>query len=440
MMSRIRLGAIGAIAAVMVFSSPAHAQSDDEAQSQLGGYVAGAAAWAFSFQPTLPALVSTGDVPFETTFSLSNASVKSGGNASARGAIFWPGSAGANLGPLLAVGASQPAIGALIPPWPAAVEASEDSGEVARAVSPAMSMRAFGSKNRAEGDVRAPDINFPGVLKINSVASNSVAEVTDVDVTSGCTVDLEGVSVLDGVVTFATIHSQSLTRSTGDTSNAVGSVQVVGLKVNGIAAELTGDGIHATGFPSDIDAVPGFGAAFPGANPDDALNQALSAAGVTIQLTRATDTVNGGSADRLANGVLVSINNPAIEGSHLDITLAATGSAALASPALDLSVSGAELSAPGGELGGLLEPSATASAAPSSDFSSSNLGGLALGAPSAVGGASSPSASGATQPVSGSLAGYHFDGVPWRLMVVLLLISVFVARWLIRFLRVRLLS
>jgi hypothetical protein len=444
MMTMRTMRKVCAIAALLVLAVPtaARAQTDEDApESQLAGYAAGAAGWAFSFQPTLPALVSTGDVPFETTLSLSNASVKSGGIAAARGAILWPGSAAANLGPLIGVAAGQPAIGALIPPWPAAVEATADSGEVTRNAGPGFSMRAFGSENRAEGDVRAPDVNFPGVLRIHSVASTSVAEVTDVDVTSSCAVHLEGVSILDGAITFDTIHSRSLTRSTGASSNAEGVVQVVGLKVTGIAAELTGDGLHATGFPPEASEVPGLGAAFPGANPDDALNQALSALGASIKLTRATDNVAGGRADRLANGVLITINNPAIAGSHLDITLASTGSAAQATLPLDLSVSGLELSAGGDELGDALNAGgAGTSTPPSSDFSSSTIGDLALGSPS---GGVSPSLS---SPQTGSgelnsaLAGYHFDGVPLSLIIVLLIASALLAHWLRRFLQARLLS
>jgi hypothetical protein len=268
---------------------PAAAQDDEGSQSQLGGYTAGAAGWAFSFQPVIPALLPTGDAPVETTFSLSSATVKSGGNSLGRGSIFWPGSAAANLGPLLGTGAGQPFVGGLVPPYPGFVEASAKDGEQLRAVSPLVTMRAFGSDSRAEGDVRTPDVNLPGLLKIDSVSSNSAAEVTDIDVTSSSVVHLEGVSLVNGAITFAAIHSRSLTRSTGATSSAEGDLQVVGLKVSGIAAELTGDGIHAIGLPEQANQIPGVTEPFPNMNPDVALNQALAALGASIKLTRSVE-------------------------------------------------------------------------------------------------------------------------------------------------------
>ncbi len=431
--------ALGVIVLVALGFAAPSASAQEESESQLGGYIAGAAGWAFSFQPTLPALVSTGDVPFETTFSLSNASVKSGGNASARGALVWPGSAAANLGPILEV-AGQPFLGGLLPPWPAAAEASQRDGEVVKSGGPGMTMRAFGSDKRAEGDVRTPDVNFPGLLRIDSVSSNSVAEVTDVDVTSSCAVHLEGVSILDGAITFNAIHSRSLTRSTGTASNADGDVQVLGLKVNGIAAVLTADGVKAAGLPPGTEQVPGAGSAFPGTNPDDALNQALASLGASIKLTRSVEHTKDGSADRLANGVVVTVKNPAFEGGHFDILLASTGSAALATLPADITVSGVDLSAGGPDLSGALSAPTTGASA-SSDFSSSDLGGLALGPSTATAGAlTAGNDNGAATDLAPSLAGYHFKGVPWRLILVALIVSVFIARWLWVFLQTRLLS
>jgi hypothetical protein len=430
-MMRVRAGAIAMVVACGL-AAPMSARAADESESQLGGYIAGAAGWAVSFQPFIPALLPTGDAPAETTFSLSAANLKSGGNALGRASIFYPGSAAANLGPLLAQGAGQPAIGGLVPPYPGVVAANANDGEVARSVNPGITMRAFGSPERAEGDVRTPDVNFPGVLKIDSVSSNSIAEVTDVDVTSGCTVHLEGVTVL-GLIKIAAIHSRSITSSTGLTATAGGDLQVIGLTVGGVAAELTADGLHATGLPPQADPIPGVGAVFPGNNPDAALNSALAALGATIKLTRSVEKVSGGSADRLANGVLISINNPAVPGSHLDITLASTGSAALASLPVDLDVSGVDLEAPGPDLSAV---GTTPTDLGGTNFGSSPLGSVALG-PSTGAGTIGDGGGSALAP---SLTNYKFKGVSWQLVLLALVVSVLVARWLRRFLQSRLLS
>jgi hypothetical protein len=436
MMRKRAVALLGVTALVsLALARPAGAQ---ESESQLGGYVAGAAGWAFSFQPFLPALLPTGDAPVETTFSLSTASVKSGGIALGRAAIVWPGSAAANLGPLIEQAAGQPGFAGLVPPYPGAVEASARDGEVLRSVSPLVTMRAFGSASRAEGDSRTPDVNLPGVLKIDSVSSNSVAEVSDVDVTSGCTVHLEGVTLLGGAIKIAAIHSRSITTSTGSSGTAGGDLEVAGLTIAGIKAELTAAGLHATGLPSQASPIPGVSAVFPGTNPDAALNKALASLGVSMTLTRPVDKVNGATADRLANGVLISIVNPAVAGGRFDVTLASTGSSAQATPLSDLAGGGLDLGAAGGDLTGALPATSVLGSdttAGTGDFASSNLGGLALG-PSGTG--RGLTGTGAGTALGTDLSAYHFKGVSWQLVLLLLAVSALLARWMRTFLRTRL--
>lgn len=432
---RTRVVAMLAGLLLLLAAPPAVAQSD-ESESQLGGYIAGTAGWAVSMQPIIPALLPTGDAPFETTLALSTANVRSGGNSLGRAALFWPGSAAANLGPLLGTGASQPFVGALIPPYPGFIEASAKDGEQTRSVPPAMTMRAFGSASRAEGDVRTPDVNMPNLLQIDSVSSQSFAEVTDVDVTSSSVVNLEGISIIGGAIKATSIHSKSLTRSTGGSSAAEGVLHVVGLTVTGIAVEVTGDGIRAVGLPPGSEQVPGATAPFPNSNPDAALNQALSALGASIQVTRLSQKASGGAADRLANALVVTVNNPAVPGSRVEITLASTGSAAQATlPA----VFDAEIldTAPdigdAGEVGSdVLGGSEVGSFG---DFAASPEGALALG----------PSPESALDQrgagdLNGDLASYRFGGVPWGWVFVLAVLTVLLARWLTSFLGRRLLS
>jgi hypothetical protein len=415
-----------AFTVLAVVPAPAQAQVED---SQLGGYVAAAGGWAVSFQPFLPALLPTGDAPVETTFSLSTARVTSGDQAAARAALLWPGAAAANLGPLLEQGAGVPGVAGLLPPYPGFIEANAGSGEVVRAVGPLASMRAFGSPSRSEADVRTPDVNVPGVLKIDSVSSNSVADVTDVDVTSGCVVHLNGVSILGGGVKIAAIHSRSSTSSTGSTATSDGDLEVVGLTVGGIAAELTADGVRFAGIPQS-DGVPGVGAPFPGANPDAQLTQALASLGVTIRLTRAVEKISGGTADRLANGVFVSIINPAVEGGRFEFTLASTGSSAQASLPVDTGLDELDLTPIADDVTGALSPP-TDLGIDDGAFGSSALGDLAVG-PSSPGGA--VAADGSVGGLDGDPVSYSFDGVPWQLVVGLLVASALIGRWIRRFL------
>src|SRR5207248_11305029 len=109
------------------------------------------------------------------------------------------------------------------------------------------------------------------------------------------------------------------------------------------------------------------------------LNTALKSLGVSMQLTRPVEHKSGGSADRLANGILISVNDPAFPGSHFDITLASTCSAALATLPVETAVSGLDLSSSGNDLTGSAVPPAVPASSGTGDCGSSPLGILALG-------------------------------------------------------------
>jgi len=121
-MVRHVLAALGVtVVAALQLGPSAAAQTADE---QLAGYVGMAAGAAFSAQPVFPGLLPTGDAPAEVTAALSTANVKSGGNAYASAAAVWPGSAGANAGPLVSTAAGQPIFTQVVPPFPALVQAN----------------------------------------------------------------------------------------------------------------------------------------------------------------------------------------------------------------------------------------------------------------------------------------------------------------------------
>jgi hypothetical protein len=303
--------------ALVALAPAAAAQTADE---ELAGYVGTASGAAFSLQPIFPGLLPTGDAPFEVTGALSTASTKSGGNAFGQAAAVWPGSAAANLGPLLGTAAGQPPLVGLVPPYPAAVTANQDQGEQTQGAEPGPVMRASGKDGAASSTVRAGAVDVPGVFHADAVSSTSSAAVEAGSLVTQTTATLTGVVLGGGAVTIDAVRSTSRATSDGTRSTSTGGTVLTGLKVAGQAAELTGKGLRTTGVPVEV------------------LTKALEAAGIELAVTDADGRSDGGAADRVGSGVTATIVNPAaaanpqFQGSRFVLTLGPTAVGALASP------------------------------------------------------------------------------------------------------------
>lgn len=428
---------VAAVAAVLMlgvlFAIPVHGQESDPG-SNLGGYNSLSSAMAFSFQPYLPALVSTGDVPFEGTIGLATSHVKSGGNAFGRGALIWPGSTAADLGPVLGVAFGQPQLGSLIPKWPLQAQATQGDGEVNTGVAPFVAMKAVGRPDLGQGDTRIGDINIPGVLHIEHISSISTSAVTDSSTSSTTKVELHGVAILNGHITAETIRSTSTTSSLGSAATSSGDVDIIGLKIGGIAVSVTDNGFQVDGLPPDAGDAPGAGGEpFPNQSPEEAVNGVLAALGAKITLFNSISSVVGGKAEHMEPGVIVSVNNPVggtgpIPPGRFDIALAASSSSSSATLPFSL-----------GDVGG------STGGETSSGDSSSGGGSISIGdngvdvGGNTVGNVGQGLGSVATGPLgssNGSLDGvitqhaaYKFGGIPIGLLIALLLLAVVIARF-----------
>lgn len=299
------------------------AAAAQEADDELAGYVGMASGAVFSLQPIFPGLLPTGDAPFEVTGAFTAANVKSGGNAYGQAAAVWPGSAAANLGPLIGTGANQPVFNELIPPYPLAVDANQDDGEQVQGAAPGPVMRANGEAEAAEATTHATGADVPGMLRADSVSSTSRALVEGGQLVTESIVTLAGVTLGDGVVTIDALKSVARATSDGESGEATGSTVITGLAIAGQAAELTEDGLVSAGLPVEV------------------LTTALEGAGITLELTKGAGGAEGGAADRVSAGLIVTIDNPAAAanpqfvGSKFVLSLAPTAVGALASPPFD---------------------------------------------------------------------------------------------------------
>jgi len=405
---------------------------DTSPGANLGGYIAQSSAEAFSLQPYLPALVSTGSVPFEGTIALSTSNVSSGGNSFARGAALWLGSAAGDPGPLIGEGAGQPAIGELFPKWPVQAQATQNDGEVTTGQEPLFEMKADGFVDRSIGDTRMADVNVPGLVHIEHLASTSTSLVHDTNVTNDARVVLHGISLLGGHITIDQLLSYAATTSDGTMATQSGNVAISGLKIGGFSVTVTDKGFEIKGGPPGSEQAPGAGGQpFPNQSPEQAVNAVLSAFHARLTLYRNAGRTAGGEADRIGGALVLSIDNPAggvgpVPPGRFDIILGSTSSTTQVSPAF--AFGGSAPSAGGTSVGGTELPRGETPSSVSLGSGPSPTGSTA----SSVGALGGPSANGSTtqalQP-----SDYHFKGLPIGLVLVLLVVAAVAARYIRRF-------
>jgi len=431
---RARLALLVVLVVGGMYALPAFAQ-DTTPGENLGGYDVNASGLAISVQPVFPAFLPTGDAPFEGTIALSTGRVKSGGNAFGRGSIIWPGNAASDPGPLFGqlVG---PEVGALFPKWPLQAQATQQDGEVTAGAPPLVSMTAIGQSDRGFGDVRTADIQAPGFVHAEHVASTSDTVVKDAGVTSVARVSLQGVTLAAGYITIEELRSVSRTSGNGSTSTSNGDVDVVGMKIGGIDVSVTDDGFQVTGVPPEGEEVPGAGGEpVPNSSPEEQVQQVLANLNARITLFEGVSRTAGGQAQHYEIGLVLSIDNPVggqgpIPPGRFDIILGSTSSSTLSSSPFSAGPSGFESGGSNGTGGG-------------------SPGSVSLGDGPRVGGSTvsgvGEDLSGAETTPGSQAAGenfgnavpqgsdYRFDGIPMALFIVLLLVALVVARYIRNF-------
>lgn len=322
MIRRVLL-ALGVTAvATLPLGATATAQSADE---QLAGYVGMAAGAAFSFQPIFPGLLPTGEAPFEVTGALSTANVKSGGNAYASAAAAWPGSAAANLGPLIGTGANQPVFAQIVPPFPGVVQSNQDEGDKVTGTEPGPVLAASAKPGAAAGRARPGGGGVPGAFTFEDVSSISRSFVENGKLTTESIVTVKGLAFGGGALTIDSVKSTARAISDGVKAITEGGTVVSGAKVAGQGGEIGPDGM-------------------PGLNA--AAKQVLEASGIKVTIAQPRGKAEGGTADRVSNGVTIEMPNPLASanpqfvGSRFVITIAPTAVGALASPPFDVDTFG----------------------------------------------------------------------------------------------------
>ncbi|HET6812047.1 MAG TPA: choice-of-anchor P family protein [Acidimicrobiales bacterium] len=407
---RLRLAAGAGAAVVVLGASGAGAAG-------LNGYEISTAADAVAWVPVLPGFVPGADSPGEISLSDTAASLASGGVAYGRGALNYPGSFGAHLGPLMQEEGAPAALTQAIPPWPTLAEAGGNSGAVTNSQVPGATIQAFGSPRKSSGDSELPGISFPGMLRVGSISTHSLSAIDGDTAHAASTTVLHDVSVANGAVTITAVTSSSAVAGT----RASGSVQVAGLRVGGVPATVDAKGVHA------------LGASVPGSDLNQQVLQSLKAARLELSVAEPTTSHTVGGVARQAGGLIIGIEtpeSPAASSGVILVELGATAASVATSAGALQSVNGAAAGAGGGTGGAGAAPTSTGSGAGGSQLPAAVTGGLSTGpldTTTGTAGAGSAAVSGSPGGVVGALntlgaaVSYTYAGIPIGVVVIALL-------------------
>lgn len=283
-----RAGAAAAAAGLGLLVAPG------AAHAALSGYEISTAADAVAWVPVLPGFVPGANSPGEISLSDTAASLATGGVAYGRGALNYPGSFGAHLGPLLQEEGAPASLAQAIPPWPTLAEASGGSGQVTNSQVPGATIQAFGSAQRSSGDAMLPTVSFPGLLQVASITTHSQSSIQGTTARAASSTVLHDVSLVGGAVTMSAISSSSAVTGTKPS----GAVQVSGLRIGGIPATIDASGVHA------------LGVAVPGSDLNQQISHVLKSSGLQLSVAEPITTRTKGTVARQTGGLIVGIDTP----------------------------------------------------------------------------------------------------------------------------------
>ena len=344
---------------------PAPAGADD-APVEARSLVAGASAQGMRMGYSVPDQFAVSQF-IDGGGPVAQVAVDSTGKAIGFGSLPYPGE-----NAVAAPGVLTLASGVPFPPYPFYAEASYPVTPSAEVKDPggAYNLSAKAQQQKAEG---LAAVNFGGaekpVARVVSTASGSIdvagAKVTAVSIG-------EGFRFGDGLRTIASGTSRSVTTYAPGAAKpeTTSELEIVGAKVADQAVTIGPDGVHS------------FGASFKYPGGADQLNQALSAAGISVRTLSLQKGEGGGTSDALQVTVKHPIPGATVQGTFVYEFGGATSYISLGSAGPGLpSLPGVEDSTPPADFGAPAE-----AAPPSAASSGGDLGGAALPLASAYSG------------------------------------------------------
>ncbi len=268
--------------------------------ADFAGYDMGTKATAVQLVFDSPSLGVPATPTGELNLAYSEASFKSGPSGYGLGSLVWPGQVVAALPPFILGIIEEQAMTDIpldLPTYPVRAETfypagpQDSSFQLGTSV---MSSKAHDTFTEANAHLNS--FAFPAIINLGtqtSMTSTGFDTAGAVSMAEAAVSDLSiGALTIEGVVTRATA------RSNGEKGSVAGTTSVVGAEVAGIPVKIDNEGVKVADQTG-----PGV------AVLQQAVNQALAQAGISIELAAPIDTISGPSATRALGGVIVTMKS-----------------------------------------------------------------------------------------------------------------------------------
>ncbi len=270
------------------------------------GFDMGAKSTAVQFVFNSPSLGVPAKPTGELNFAFSEATLQSGPAAYGLGSIVWPGQVVAALPPFLQktieTEAGQEFFPADVPPYPIRAESFHPQGPATSSLDAgSMHMRSSAKEKSAEGISYLNTFTLPFVGSMGNMSSSSQDGFDPDGAVAMTEASASDISLLSGLIKIDSVVTRATARSNGEKASVAGTTTVTGAEVSGMKVVIDNTGVHVAD------------QSMSSASQQQALNQVLKQAGVTIELAPPVDTKSGPKASRALNGLLVRIEVDTLE-------------------------------------------------------------------------------------------------------------------------------
>jgi hypothetical protein len=290
------------------------------ADTTLGGFTVKSLAEAVTTQYEQPNFPLPATPSLEVDEGYASTSDNFGPSGSALASALYPGQVVANAGPqlgLLLPGIPLPAA----PVWPVqAVSTFPGAPNTAAIDEPGVNMDAASSAdaNTATATVgdNAPTAGAVGnpaagattpnagnplaassaLIGIGLSSGTSTSKASGLTAVASATATDGGISILGGFITIGSVASTASATSDGTTGKVTGSTVLTNVDIAGQAVTIDAAGIHAVGMSTPFGPII------------STVNSLLKELGITVTVTKATDTVQGAAASRTLDGLKIAID------------------------------------------------------------------------------------------------------------------------------------
>ena len=322
---------VGTAALGLAATPTATAQEADGPASAFGGFASTGRANGLQLTYNVENVFPLPAPLFQASVPEATAAMESGPTATALGSVAYPGSLLANLPAVIAQGA--PEFAAFVPPYPVRAEAAHPAGPPeARQDIGTATATVVATEAGAEAITTMGGGDLPGFVRIGAITTTGRTGFVDGKIESRARAEATGIDLFFGLIHIDSIVTDLVATTDGATAASAGGPTVSGVTFLGMPATIGPAGITVQQPEPPANSGPatpiseGVGDLTPLA---DGLNSAtapfneamvavlgttnataqdlLSAAGVSIRTIEPFESVDGASAERTANGVVIDI-------------------------------------------------------------------------------------------------------------------------------------